>query len=54
MKAFHAYDIRGIYNSDFNKEDAYKIGFFLPKLMNTSKILVGRDVRVSSPEIYQC
>jgi len=52
MKAFHAYDIRGIYNSDFNKEDAYKIGFFLPKLMNTSKILVGRDVRVSSPEIY--
>ena len=53
MKAFHAYDIRGIYNSDFNKEDAYKIGFFLPELMNTKKILVGRDVRVSSPEIYQ-
>jgi len=53
MKAFHAYDIRGVYNSDFNKEDAYKIGFFLPELMNTKKILVGRDVRVSSPEIYQ-
>lgn len=52
MKAFHAYDIRGIYNSDFNKEDAYKIGFFLPKLMNTTKILIGRDVRISSPEIY--
>ncbi len=53
MTAFHAYDIRGIYNRDFNKEDAYRIGFFLPKLMNTSKILVGRDVRVSSPEIYK-
>lgn len=52
MKAFHAYDIRGIYNKDFNKEDAYKIGFFLPQLMKTTKILVGRDVRVSSPEIY--
>ena len=53
MTAFHAYDIRGIYNVDFNKKDAYSIGFFLPKLMNTSKILVGRDVRISSPEIYE-
>lgn len=53
MKAFHAYDIRGIYNSDFNKVDAYKIGFFLPKLLKTNKILVGRDVRVSSPEIFE-
>lgn len=53
MKAFHAYDIRGIYNQDFNKDDAYKIGFFLPKLLNTNKILVGRDVRDSSPEIFE-
>ncbi len=53
MKAFHAYDIRGIYNEDFNKEDAYKIGFFLPELLKTNKILIGRDVRVSSPEIFK-
>ena len=53
MKAFHAYDIRGIYNQDFNKDDAYKIGFFLPKLLNTKKVLVGRDVRESSPEIFE-
>ncbi len=53
MGAFHAYDIRGIYNSDFTKEDAYKIGFFLPCLLNTKKILVGRDVRESSPEIFE-
>lgn len=53
MGAFHAYDIRGIYNKDFNKEDAYKIGFFLPELLNTDKVLVGRDVRVSSDEIYE-
>ncbi len=52
MNAFHAYDIRGIYNTDFNKEDAYKIGFFLPTLMRTNNILIGRDVRISSPEIY--
>lgn len=52
MKAFHAYDIRGIYNIDFDKNDAYKIGFFLPELLKTKKILVGRDVRESSPEIF--
>ncbi|HOY33332.1 MAG TPA: phosphomannomutase/phosphoglucomutase [Bacteroidales bacterium] len=53
MKAFKAYDIRGIYNVDFSKEDVYKIGFFLPGLLQTDKILVGRDVRTSSPEIFE-
>jgi len=52
MGAFHAYDIRGIYNKDFAKEDVYKIGFFIPALLKTTKVLVGRDVRISSPEIY--
>jgi len=53
MGAFHAYDIRGIYNKDFNKDDAYKIGFFLVDLLKTDKVLVGRDSRVSSDEIYE-
>jgi phosphomannomutase len=53
MKAFKAYDIRGVYNKDFNKDDAYKIGFYLPQLLNTKKVLVGRDARTSSPEIYE-
>ncbi len=53
MKAFHAYDVRGIYNKDFNKEDVYKIGYFIPKLLNTNRVLVGRDVRESSDEIYE-
>ena len=53
MNAFHAYDIRGIYNKDFNKDDVYKIGFFLPRLLQADKILVGRDVRISSPEIFK-
>ena len=52
MGAFHAYDIRGIYNVDFDKEVAYKVGFFLPELLSTDKVLVGRDARVSSPEIH--
>lgn len=53
MGAFHAYDIRGIYNKDFDKEVAYKVGYFLPELLNTDTILVGYDVRVSSPEIRE-
>ncbi len=52
MGAFKAYDIRGVYNQDFDKDDVYKIGFFLPELLGTKKVLVGRDVRLSSPEIH--
>jgi len=53
MKAFKAYDIRGVYDVDFSKDDVYKIGFFLPGLLKTAKILVGRDVRTSSPEMFE-
>ena len=53
MNAFKAYDIRGIYGKDFSKEDVYKMGFFLPQLLKTNKILVGRDVRISSDEVYE-
>lgn len=52
-KAFKAYDIRGVYNNDFNREDVYKIGFFLPGLLNATNVLIGRDVRTSSGEIFE-
>jgi phosphomannomutase len=52
MGAFHAYDIRGVYGVDFDRTTAYKIGYFLPELLETDKVLVGRDCRVSSPEIH--
>ena len=52
MGAFHAYDIRGVYNVDFDKELAYKVGYFLPELLSADRVLVGRDARVSSPEIH--
>ena len=53
MGAFHAYDIRGIYNVDFDKDIAYKVGYFIPELLSADKVLVGRDARVSSPEIHE-
>ena len=52
MGAFHAYDIRGIYGKDFDRTTAYKVGYFLPELLKADKVLVGRDCRVSSPEIH--
>ena len=53
MGAFHAYDIRGVYNVDFDKETAYKVGYFIPELLDTDKVLVGRDCRTSSPEVHE-
>ena len=52
MGAFHAYDIRGIYGVDFDKNTAYKVGYFIPGLLGAAKVLVGRDCRVSSEEIH--
>lgn len=52
MGAFKAYDFRGVFEKDFTLEDIYRIGFFLPKLLNVNKVLVGRDMRTSSPAIF--
>lgn len=38
---------------DFNKDIAYKVGFFIPELLSADKVLVGRDARVSSDEIHE-
>ena len=53
MTAFKAYDIRGVYGKDFDRDTVYRIGFFIPRLLNTDHVLVGRDVRLSSPEIHE-
>ncbi len=52
MKAFKAYDIRGVYGRDFDASDVRKIGFFLPKLLKADTVLIGRDDRASSPEVF--
>ena len=52
MGAFHAYDIRGVWNKDFDRETAYKVGYFLPGLLETDTVLVGHDCRLSSPIIH--
>lgn len=54
MSVFKAYDIRGVWGTDFNEDTVYKVGFFLPQLLKTDHVVVGRDVRVSSPIIHDC
>lgn len=53
MKAFKAYDIRGVYGKDFNGATVYRIGFFLPGLLSAERVLVGYDCRESTPELFQ-
>lgn len=53
MTAFHAYDIRGEYGIDLTEQLAYKVAYFVPRLLQTDKVLVGRDMRESSPALHR-
>ncbi|MFO7789803.1 MAG: phosphomannomutase/phosphoglucomutase [Bacteroidales bacterium] len=52
MKAFKAYDIRGIYQQDIDEDLAYKIGYFLPGVLKADRVLIGRDMRHSSEDLF--
>lgn len=51
MSIFKAYDVRGIAGDELSPGLAYRIGYYLPELLVTDHILVGRDVRLSSEEL---
>lgn len=53
MKAFKAYDIRGVWGTDLDENTAYRIGYFLPDVLNTNTFLVGRDMRLSSDIAFE-
>ncbi len=53
MKAFKAYDIRGVWGTDLNEEIAYRIGYFLPDVLPAKTFLVGRDMRLSSDTVFE-
>lgn len=52
-KIFKAYDIRGIYGSEIDDDTAYRIGRALIVHFSAKKVAVGRDVRASSPALFQ-
>ncbi|MBW2993420.1 phosphomannomutase/phosphoglucomutase [Candidatus Woesearchaeota archaeon] len=49
---YKAYDIRGIYPSDLNEETAYKIGRAFARLTGCKNCVIGRDMRLSSKNIF--
>jgi len=62
-KIFKAYDIRGVYNEDFDVEMAYKLGLAYSKMRRQElnikagdklpQIVVCNDMRISSPELKE-
>jgi phosphomannomutase len=48
---FKAYDIRGVYPSELDPETAYKIGRALVVYLKAQGVVVGRDMRLSSPAL---
>src|SRR5438105_8618531 len=48
---FKAYDVRGIYGESLTDEVAYRIGRAAALYLNVSEIAVGRDMRLSSPQL---
>ena len=52
MNIFKAYDVRGIYPDNINEDIVYKIGRAYVIKFQPKKITVGRDMRVSSPKLF--
>jgi phosphomannomutase len=53
MGIFKAYDIRGVVPDELDAALAYKIGHAFARLLKARRLLVGRDMRVHSPEIAE-
>ena len=53
IEGFKAYDIRGKVPSELNVDLAYKVGRAVATYLKAKSILIGRDVRKSSPELSE-
>jgi len=50
-KVFKAYDVRGVYPEDLDEEGAYAIGRAYVQQFEPKRMAVGRDMRLSSPQM---
>jgi len=53
LSIFRSYDIRGIYPTELDEETAYKIGQGFVEFTKAKKVVVGRDIRLSSPVLFE-
>lgn len=51
LRCFTAYDVRGRVPENLNPEIAARIGLAFCRQIEAGKIIIGRDIRLSSPEI---
>ncbi len=49
---FRSYDIRGVYPEELDKETAFKLGQSFVEKTGAKDIVVGRDARLSSPDLF--
>ncbi len=50
---FKAYDIRGLYPDEVNEEVAFRIGAAYVRLLSAKRIVIGYDMRLSSPTLAE-
>ena len=50
---FKAYDIRGIYPDQLDEDVAHAIGRAFVALLQVDQVVVGRDMRVSGPRLFE-
>lgn len=53
LSIFKAYDVRGIYPTEIDEEAAEKVGRALARYLSAKTIVVGRDMRASSPSLSE-
>jgi len=50
---FKAYDIRGIYPTEINEEDAFRIAQAFAAVVKPKTVALGRDIRLSSDSLWE-
>lgn len=53
VKCFKAYDVRGIVPDELNEEIAYLIGSAYAKFLKPRRVIIGRDVRLTSHSLSE-
>ena len=51
IAGFKAYDLRGRIPSELNEDVAYRVGRAYAQFVHPGKVIVGRDIRLSSEEL---
>ena len=50
-RIFKAYDVRGVFPDDLDEATAHRIGAAFVRFTASEKVILGRDMRVSSPQL---